>query len=168
MVQQLAFQGAQSSDPGTLLSTLNLLLEPEGEHGLFVTCFYAILEGESGVVTYANGGHHPALHWTRRGTVDEHDADGAPLGGFPGVTYEQNSCQLDPGDLLLLYTDGIVEARRGDGEVFGSARLEATLAQYHHRKAEELAKLLIDQVVSFTAGAPAHDDMTCLVVKREE
>src|SRR3990172_994035 len=167
MVQQLAFQGAHSADPGTLLSALNLLLEPEGAHGLFVTCFYGILEGDTGLITYANGGQHPALHWTRRGTVDEHDADGAPLGGVPGGSYEQQSWQLHPGDLLLLYTDGIVEARRGDGEVFGSSRVEALLARHHQLRAEAFAKLLIDEVVSFTAGAPAPAHPTSLILRRE-
>jgi serine phosphatase RsbU (regulator of sigma subunit)/DNA-binding response OmpR family regulator len=167
MVQQLTFQATPTSTPEEILAALNLLLEPEGEHGLFVTCFYGFLESETGTVIYANGGHHPAMHWTKDGAIEEHDADGAPLGGFPGVTYEQKGCRLDPGDLLLLYTDGVVEARREDGEVFGSERLKAVLARHHHRRADELAALLIDEVVQFTAGAPAHDDMTCLVVKRE-
>jgi sigma-B regulation protein RsbU (phosphoserine phosphatase) len=166
MVQQLSFQDSLDPEPGTVLSALNLLLEEEGGHGLFVTCFYAILDVETGIVNYANGGQHPAMHWRKIGTLDEHDADGAPLGGFPGVTYEEKSCRLDPGDLLVLYTDGVVEARREDREVFGGARLAELLKRHSDRQASELAKLLIDEVVRFTEGAPAHDDMTCLIIKR--
>jgi serine phosphatase RsbU (regulator of sigma subunit) len=97
---------------------------------MFVTCFYAILEPESGRLSYANAGH--TLPYCRRhdeGRTDELVARGMPLGLMPGMSYEEKETALLPGDGALFCTDGLVEAHNPQGEMFGTPRLRCFLSE---------------------------------------
>jgi serine phosphatase RsbU (regulator of sigma subunit) len=94
----------------------------------FVTCFYAILEPESGTVRYANAGHDlPYLH--RNGEADELRARGMPLGIMPGMSYEEGEISLEEGDCVLFYSDGLVEAHNPNGEMFGFPSASCVVAE---------------------------------------
>src|SRR5215211_1316202 len=109
---------AQASDsPGEALRRVNGPLATDIPPNMFVTCFYAILDPESGSLTYANAGHDlPYLH--RDGDVEELRARGMPLGLMPGMGYEEKETILDTGESALFYSDGLVEAHDPNGEMF--------------------------------------------------
>jgi serine phosphatase RsbU (regulator of sigma subunit) len=110
---------AQSySSPGQILQRVNEVLFPYIPHNMFVTCLYAILDPNSGGLTYANAGHDlPYLH--RNGAAEELRARGMPLGLMPRMSYEEKETTLQAGEAALLYSDGLVEAHDPKGEMFG-------------------------------------------------
>ena len=114
---------AQSySSPGQILQRANEVLFPYIPHNMFVTCLYAILDPNSGGLTYANAGHDlPYLH--RNGDAEGLRARGMPLGLMPEMSYEEKETILQAGEAALLYSDGLVEAHDPKGEMFGVPRL---------------------------------------------
>jgi predicted ester cyclase len=121
---------AQASDfPGDTLRRVNDQLATDIPPNMFVTCFYAILDPNSGSLSYANAGHDlPYLH--RNGAAEELRARGMPLGLMPGMGYEEKETILHAGEAALLYTDGLVEVHGPEGEMFGFPRLRALVAQH--------------------------------------
>src|SRR5688572_26975525 len=122
---------AQSSDsPGEVLKRANEALVTDIPPNMFVTCFYAILDPESGRLRYANAGHDlPYLH-RGRGEAEELRARGMPLGLMPGMGYEEKEIELDVGESALFYSDGLVEAHDPKGEMFGFPRLRELVAEH--------------------------------------
>jgi serine phosphatase RsbU (regulator of sigma subunit)/ketosteroid isomerase-like protein len=156
---------AQASEsPGDVLRRVNDPLATDIPPNMFVTCFYAILEPESGSLTYANAGHDlPYLH--RDGEAEELRARGMPLGLMPGMGYEEKEVVLDAGEAALLYSDGLVEAHDPKGEMFGFPRLRALVAE--HGEARSLGDFLLEELYSFTGeGWEQEDDITLLTLRR--
>src|SRR5919106_497824 len=121
---------SSSSSPGEVLKRVNEALTVRIPPNMFVTCFYAILEPESGHLTYANAGHDlPYLH-RGRGEAEELRARGMPLGLMPGMGYEEKEIKLDVGEGIFFYSDGLVEAHDPKGEMFGFPRLRALIAEH--------------------------------------
>jgi predicted ester cyclase len=120
---------AQSlSSPGEMLQQVNEALLPYIPANMFVTCFYGVLDPESGSLRYANAGHDlPYLH--RNGEAEELRARGMPLGLMPGMNYEEKEIVLQKGESVLFYSDGLVEAHDTKGEMFGFPRLRALVAE---------------------------------------
>jgi serine phosphatase RsbU (regulator of sigma subunit) len=149
--------------PGQVLAQANELLYPDIPPNMFVTCFYAILEPESGRLLYANAGHN--LPYLRRGGgADELRARGMPLGLMPGMSYEEKEIILEAGEAALLYSDGLVEAHDPEGEMFGFPRLRALVAE--HGKERSLGGLLLEELYSFTGeGWEQEDDITLLTLR---
>jgi serine phosphatase RsbU (regulator of sigma subunit) len=149
--------------PGQVLAQANELLYPDIPPNMFVTCFYAILEPESGRLLYANAGHN--LPYLRRGGgADELRARGMPLGLMPGMRYEEKEIILEAGEAALLYSDGLVEAHDPEGEMFGFPRLRALVAE--HGKERSLGGLLLEELYSFTGeGWEQEDDITLLTLR---
>jgi serine phosphatase RsbU (regulator of sigma subunit) len=114
--------------PGALLEQVNRLLCPYMPRNMFVTCLYGNLDPASGILHFANAGHSLPIKITTDG-VQELRATGMPLGLLPGMTYQENEAHLQPGNGLLLYTDGMVEAHNEDQEMFGLPRLYDRLAE---------------------------------------
>jgi serine phosphatase RsbU (regulator of sigma subunit) len=131
---------------------------------MFVTCFYAILDPESGSLIYANAGHDlPYLH--RDGEAEELRARGMPLGLMPGMEYEEKQTILEAGEAVLLYSDGLVEAHDPEGEMFGFPRLRDLIAE--HAEKESLEEALLEDLYSFVGeGWEQEDDITLLTLKR--
>ena len=126
---QAVSQAFDSSSPGEVLERVNETLVARIPSNMFVTCFYAILEPESGSLTYANAGHDlPYLH--RNGDAEELRARGMPLGLMPGMGYEEKETILEAGESALFYSDGLVEAHDPKGEMFGFPRLRALVAEH--------------------------------------
>ena len=131
---------------------------------MFVTCFYAILEPESGNLSFANAGHD--LPYLRRGgDSEELRAKGMPLGLMPGMGYEVKEIVLDAGDSALFYSDGLVEAHDPKGEMFGFPRLRALVAE----QAEEgsLGDFCLEALYTFVGeGWEQEYDITLLTLRR--
>ena len=157
---------AQShTSPAEMLQGVNEVLFPNIPTNMFVTCFYAILEPNSGRLSYANAGHDlPYLH--RNGEAEELRARGMPLGLMPGMRYEEKETIVHSGQAALLYSDGLVEAHDPEGDMFGFPRLRTLIAE----RAEEerpLGEVLLEELYSFTGeGWEQEDDITLLTLKR--
>jgi serine phosphatase RsbU (regulator of sigma subunit) len=134
---------------------------------MFVTCFYAILEPDSGALIYANAGHDlPYLH--RINSTEEAEemrATGMPLGLMPAMSYEEKQTTLEAGEAALFYSDGIVEAHNSKGEMFGFPRLRLLVAKYGEEVS--LGNILLEELYTFTGeGWEQEDDITLLTLKR--
>ena len=156
-------------DPARVLAEANERILADTDAEQFVTLFYGILEAEGQRLTYANGGHNPALLVAAppAGTITPLPHTGIPLGMFPGMTWHTAELPVAPGDLLVVYTDGVTEARSADKALFGEARLAAVVRHDPGRGADELSRAIQDAVAEFVGAEPQSDDITLLVVRRE-
>ena len=161
---QLAARALDSPSPGEVLEQVNETLLARIPSNMFVTCFYAILEPESGRLSYANAGHDLPYLW-HSGECEELRARGMPLGLMPGMSYEEKEITLEAGDSALLYSDGLVEAHDPKGEMFGFPRLRELVAEHGEEKA--LGDLLLEELYSFVGeGWEQEDDITLLTLRR--
>jgi steroid delta-isomerase-like uncharacterized protein len=160
----LRLAAQSSSSPGQMLQRVNETLFPHIPPNMFVTCFYAILDPNSGSLTYANAGHDLPYLW-RGGDCEELRARGMPLGLMPGMSYEEKETILQAGEAALLYSDGLVEAHGPEGDMFGFPRLQSLVAE--HGKARSLGALLLEELYSFTGEEwEQEDDITLLTLRR--
>lgn len=121
--------------------------------------------GAEGEVEICNAGHcRPLL--ARGVEVTEIETTGTPVGLVGSTRYETRRLRLEPGDTLLLYTDGISEARNREGEEYGAARLAAALRRHHGAPPEDLVRACLEDLTAFRAGSPRTDDLTLLAVLR--
>jgi serine phosphatase RsbU (regulator of sigma subunit) len=158
---------AQSSEsPGEVLKRANDALVTDIPPNMFVTCFYAVLDRDSGRLRYANAGHD--LPYLRHGGgAKELRATGMPLGLMPGMGYEQKEIVLDAGDSVLFYSDGLVEAHDPEGEMFGFPRLQKLIATRSAGSGEELVDFLLEELYSFTGvGWEQEDDISLTALYR--
>jgi serine phosphatase RsbU (regulator of sigma subunit) len=131
---RVAAQTSDSSSPGEVLQRVNDALSPNIAANTFVTCFYALLDLQSGHLVYANAGHDlPYLQ--HGGEAKELRARGMPLGLMPASSYEEKEIVLDAGVSVLFYSDGLVEAHDPEGQMFGFPRLRALVAEHTSRTA---------------------------------
>jgi serine phosphatase RsbU (regulator of sigma subunit)/DNA-binding NarL/FixJ family response regulator len=158
--------GGQPS-PALTFSQANDMIQRDNQTSHFVSAFYAILDTATGRLTYANAGHPRPLHWQSAiGHFHELAGRGMVLGVSAGVEYEERQINLAPGDLLILYTDGISEAVNIDLELFGQARLLETVAAASSGSPQDVIDAILAAVQSFSGEAPQADDFTLVVVKR--
>jgi len=149
----------------TILQRVNEFLVETNPPDSFVTAFYGVLNREHNVLTYSNAGHNPPL-LLRAGQPPLLLSDGGPiLGVLPGATFEQTQLNFEPGDMLVLYTDGVTEARNESGDEFGVERLAELTQKYQAIPANELARRISHDVLSFYAPDVAMDDLTISVIK---
>lgn len=145
---------------------INRLLSADAADGTFVTFFCARLEPGTSMVRYVNAGHNPPLVACQGCGLAELRPTGMALGVVEDATYEQGTVQLDPGDVLVLYTDGVPDAVRPDGERFGMDRLRRTVLDHRARPAAEIVGALEEAVRSFVGDTEQFDDMAILVARR--
>jgi sigma-B regulation protein RsbU (phosphoserine phosphatase) len=132
----------------------------------FITFFTAVVESETGRVTYANAGHNPALIVRTTGACDMLAEGGLILGIVPTFTYQSASAQLNPGDVLVLYSDGVTEAVDPLDQDFGEERLSNLVGQLRDRPAAEIVEAVHKAVFDFAQGAPQFDDITVVVARK--
>jgi serine phosphatase RsbU (regulator of sigma subunit) len=155
---------ASGSSPGEVLARINEAVLTRIPPNMFVTCFYAILEPKRGTLRYANAGHDLPYLW-HGGDAEELRARGMPLGLMPGMGYEEKEIQLDAGEGVLFYSDGLVEAHDPEGEMFGFPRLRALVAKHAEERA--LGDFLLEELYSFVGeGWEQEDDITLLTLRR--
>jgi serine phosphatase RsbU (regulator of sigma subunit) len=158
------FVAEQLHMPGPMLARINDRLSADIPDKMFVTCLIAVLEPATGHLRFANAGHNLPLV-RGRGEVRSLRARGMPLGLLPEMVYEEQETVIEPGELLMLYSDGIVEARDPHRELFGDKRLAAHLAASTPER--DLTDTLCEAVSQFTGpGSEQEDDITMFVIER--
>lgn len=159
-----------TTSPGAVLTEMNARLQDLAD-GRFVTAFYGVLDRRTRVLSYANAGHpYPLRFVARTGAVESLTAQGFMLGIVPDEQYREKAIQLEPGDRLCFYTDGVAEARNEAGEGYGTERLERALAAHGTLPAEALAARLVADQRAFRGDQKLTDDVTLVVgeLSREE
>jgi predicted ester cyclase len=156
-------QALDSCSPGEVLERVDEALFPTIPPNMFVTCFYAVLDPESGHLLYSNAGHDlPYLH--RNGDCEELKARGMPLGLMPGMSYEQKEIFLHAGETALFYSDGLVEAHDPKGEMFGVPRLRRLVGE--HDGGSLVDRLLREHFGFVGNGWEQEDDLTLVSLLR--
>lgn len=158
----LAAQTAGAAGPADALARLNAALVRRAIEGRFVTLFYAQLDPD-GTLTFCNGGHNPPF-LVGRGGVRRLETGGMPMGLFDGLPFDEESVRMEPGDFLVLFSDGVPEALDPNGTEFEDARILESIAGAPAREAPAQMEHLLSSVKEFTAGAPQNDDVTVVVV----
>lgn len=152
--------------PARALATTNERILADTHTDMFVTLFCGILDPESGTLTYANAGHNPPYR-LGLGQARPLQAAGMALGVLGDEIWEETSCQLSPGEMLLVYTDGVIDAQGADQQPFGLERLLATARSYGGGSARGLQEAILSEIHRFVGDAPPYDDLTLVVLSRE-
>jgi len=153
------------TDPARLFNHLNQFLCSHAEVGRYATMFFGILD-EKGALEYINAGHPAPILIRRSGATEEAFTEGSfPVGLVPEAEYATAAVKLDPGDTLVLFSDGVTEAMDPQEEFFGVPRLAKLLAGHNETPLDELQKLLLEAVENFAQGASQADDLTLLLVR---
>jgi sigma-B regulation protein RsbU (phosphoserine phosphatase) len=153
--------------PAEGIAQANRLICADAMNSMFVTLFYAQLDPATGEFTYVNAGHNPPLLLrAETGELIELTRTGMVLGLFESVRFDQRSVQLQPGDLVLLYTDGVTDALDAQGQEFGLDRLRQMVLDHRNASAAELASALDGTVTAFAGAAARFDDITVVIAKR--
>lgn len=145
----------------------NLLFESTTENN-YVTFFYAVVNTENQKIIYTNAGHNAPILLRKDGEIVRLQTGGIVIGFLQNFEYRQEELNFTPGDILLLYTDGITEAMNAKNEEFGEERLIATLKANKDKNVYDIRKAIIQEVQKFSARKAQDDDMTLLVCKFEE
>ena len=154
----------EHAEPADFLACANDVVVDEIAPGKFITMTYVTVDGVSGAVACANAGHPAPRIVLPDGTVRGLDAHGLILGIDSGQAYDEVRDELPPGGSLVLYTDGVIEARH-DGELYGTERLDALLAEHRELSPRELARRLADDARAW-AGGELSDDLAVVVIRR--
>ena len=150
-----------------IVSKLNRLIFHSTSGENYVTFFYAHFDCVTRKLTYVNAGHNPPLYLPRGNPVKfrQLTAGGLITGVFEHNEYEQETLQMQPGDLMFLYTDGLSEALNAEGDEFGERRIEEMLASVAPLAAEEIRAEIVSRVKRWRGNVPLHDDLTFVVMK---
>jgi len=155
-----------TSDPVKLAGQLNEFLLHSVEMGKFVTAFLAFADSRAGTLDYVSAGHNPAVLWRADGSHELLNEGGVMLGIMPGAPYSAGRSRFGPGDLLVLYTDGVTEGADAAGRMWGEERLIETLAHERSTPCDRLARLIAERVRVFEGEQGPADDITLLVARR--
>jgi sigma-B regulation protein RsbU (phosphoserine phosphatase) len=149
------------------VSRINRSIATNCPRNCFITFFAAALNPDNGDLIYCNAGHNAPLLLRRDEKVEFLDATGVPLGIRRETVYEQKSCRMEPGDMLILFSDGVTEACGLDvNQEFGEARLLEVLRRNRNRTAQEVIEQVKEELLGFMAGFPPADDVTLLLARR--
>jgi sigma-B regulation protein RsbU (phosphoserine phosphatase) len=164
-----AYTAEYPAQPELVLSAVNRRILADTSGDQFLSAFYGVVDPGTGNLTYCNAGHYPPYILGRGNgrTSRSLPRTGMLLGVEPDEKWSQASVQLAPGDVLVLYTDGILDAEDAAGGFFGTERLLSTLWANLDRSAQEIQKALMDAVAEFTHGAVQSDDIALVVAVRE-
>ena len=155
------------NDPAALLKIVNLQAYASSLADRYATAFYGVFDGATRTLRYVNAGHTPPIVLRRNGSIDTLETGGAPVGMFPDSSYEEGAVQLDPGDVVITYTDGVIEAVNQSGEEWGvQGLLEATAAwaRLGIGNAEHLVVSIFNSMDDFCRGCQT-DDATLAVLR---
>ena len=153
-------------DLALLAAKLNDFVHESSDSRSFISFFFGVLDREKGEISFVNAGHNPPLIMDPAGGTRSLESTGFCLGMFPAVGFETRLARIGPGDILCLYTDGIVESRDKDKAEFGESRLEQRLREFAALPAREIIQKIYEDVFSFADCDEGGDDMTLVVVKR--
>ena len=162
--------GMRGIDTNECLNYVNNMLCHESIDSMFVTVFYGIYNTETGLVEYTNAGHNPPYVVRADGTVDALPmSENIVAGMFDDFTFTQSTLQLDKGDMLVLFTDGVTEAFNTSGEMFDEKGLETTLENKGAGKSShDICQEILKDVNDFSGKEPQSDDITLMAIRRLE
>jgi phosphoserine phosphatase RsbU/P len=165
LLQGIFFTTASTDMPlPSVFSRVNRYLCERSGDDRYATVFYGVLD-ESGHFEYVNAGHVPPLILRRSGAIEGLASGNLPVGMFDEAVYACASVDLQDGDFLVIYTDGVSEAANIHSELFEESRLRAVLERFTGQSVEEIAEAIREGVRAFTAGAPQSDDVTILAIQ---
>lgn len=167
-IRNIALRGRA---PAEVLSWANRYIQEDSQSDMFLSAFYAELNTETGQLTYANAGHNPPFLWRSAEAEFYRLPPSSPLlGVLPDLNITVSTVELNPGDVLILYTDGITDAVNSEYQEFGASRLEETMRRLlqaePHTNADELRTIIATEVHDFAGDMTQYDDITLLVIKR--
>lgn len=154
-----------------VLTILNEVLAVDNPSCMFVTAFYAILDIPSGILTYCNAGHNLPYLLKEDGTVRPIPSSSAHALGINASfsknlpNYQDNTLQLSPNDIIILYTDGVTEAWNNKNELFSTSRLESCLKLVYNKPVYDIVNAVVQEVNTFASGTMQSDDLTLLAIK---
>lgn len=155
------------NDPATLLKIVNFQAYTASLADRYATVFYGVFDGSTRMLRYVNAGHTPPVVLRRTGSIDRLEIGGAPVGMFPDSNYDEGVVQLDPGDVVITYTDGVIEAANQSGEewgVQGLLKATAAWARQGTENAEHLVRSIFNSMDDFSKGCQT-DDATLAVLR---
>ncbi|MGH7837392.1 MAG: PP2C family protein-serine/threonine phosphatase, partial [Candidatus Binataceae bacterium] len=147
-----------------IFSRVNQYLCERSGEDRYATVFYGILD-KSGRFEYVNAGHVPPLLRRKTGALEGLGSANFPVGMFAEAEYQSARVQLDPGDYLVIYTDGVTEASNTRNELYEEARLRATIEGFQGQSVEDLTTAIQAGMKEFTEGAAQSDDVTLLAIQ---
>jgi adenylate cyclase len=162
VLRTVAFEG---DEPGLVLSKVNAILARDNTEGMFVTIFFAVLDLETGNLAFSSAGHDDVVLLTAASACESLGYMGPAIGLIDTAQYPTATRTLDPGDTMLLLTDGITEAFNIDGRVFSSERIQRVLTQRPYISARDIVHSLTDEVGRFSEGTEQSDDITCVAMR---
>ncbi len=162
----LAVSASPEVKPATMFNQVNFQLAHDNPNCMFVTLFCGVLDLETGLLLYTNGGHNPPLCLRASGETLEMPPKGDPvLGIFEHTEYHNTELQMNPGDVLYLYTDGVSEAMNTQSQLYSDARLLAQVEMRRELPIKSIMAGIQDDITVFVEGAPQSDDITMLLIK---
>jgi len=165
LVRTVAMDGRP---PAAAIARANDLILADARAGLFVTLCYAVLHPDSGEVVYVNAGHMPPLLVRAAdGTGETLAGTGMALGVMPHIEFEEQRVHLEPDDLLLFYTDGVLETLNAQQRMFGRERLLQVVSSHRHLPVMELTRVVDEALTAFSGDLPQFDDLTLVVARRK-
>lgn len=159
-------QAITNQSIGNTIREVNRYLAENTPPNRFVTLFYAELDPATGALSFLNAGHNPPLIVHAAGTVEQLASGGIPLGIASDADFREGRTQLAPGDVLVIYSDGVSEAQNPQGEEFGTVRLNEVVARNVDSSASGIRDRIEAALSKFAQGMPAADDITLVIVKR--
>ena len=165
IIRSVAFTGR---GPASALMRANQLILADSQADLFLSAIYMVLDTATGRVSFSNAGHNrPLLYRAGTQTLSELVQRGIILGAFDDITLQEDRLDLNSGDVLVLYTDGVTDALNADGEEFGEERLFDVVRASGGASSEEILWAITGAVAGFIGDTEQADDVTCVVVKRD-
>ncbi len=162
----LRSQSLVNDPPRLCIQRANTLMSRSTSPEKFVTLFYAVLDPWQHSLTYVNAGHEHPYHFTDSGPASSLSRGGTPLSMVDQFSYEEESIDLQPGDVLVIFSDGVTEAMNPSAEQFGRERLCSVIAESRRAGASVILEKILDAVRLHAGTAPQHDDVTIVVVRR--
>jgi phosphoserine phosphatase RsbU/P len=148
-----------------IMSKVSQLLWESTSSHQFVTAFYGVLDLQKSLLTYSNAGHNPGLILHPDGSITSLETGGLVLGAFPDTTFQESFIGLTPGDLLVLYTDGVTEIYSEEGEEFGVERLQKLAEAHRNLTSREISLKIKEEILNFAPDHAIQDDFTLLILK---
>ena len=147
-------------EPAKAIASANTIIAQDSKSGMFVTLFYGILSEEDRTLTYVNAGHNPPMVY-RAGsdTFEELTMTGLAIGVLEDEIYGQRTIPIEPGDIIVLYTDGVTESLSSSQEMFGEERLKSIIWENRSLTATGIQKKIFDEVQNFSKSEPQFDDI---------
>jgi sigma-B regulation protein RsbU (phosphoserine phosphatase) len=165
-VQQALFD--EPPNLGETVARLNRLTAANCPSNRFITFFACILDSANGELVYCNAGHNPPLIVKTDGAVERLQTGGIVLGIVPNFKFEQATTRLQPGDVLVIYSDGVTEAADPSNEEFEEERLAAVIAMHHTEESVGIVDAVNRAITEWAAGSPPADDLTLIIARRPQ